>query len=666
TVDPSGGILPFSYLWNTGQSTQTNSGLAAGIYTVTVTDSKGCSNAFTATVSEPDQLLAVITGINDPTCNQSNGTASVGVTGGAGGDEYLWSNGQTTSSVSGLSAGTYTVTVTDDNNCTSEAQVTLQNVGENSTTPVAASICQGSSYTLPDGSLVSAQGVYNTNLISSTGCDSLIVTTLTVNAVITVQVSASICPGDSYMLPDGTLVSDAAVYNTLLVSSGNCDSLVVTTLSLNPVYSNNVDVAICSGSTYTFPDGTVSGVAGTHTSSLLTAAGCDSVIITTLTVNPATGSVTDAQICSGTSYSLPDGQLVSQPGTYTTTLSTSLGCDSVVTTHLSIIVISTPTVTASGPLAFCPGESVVLTSSVAANYQWLKNGVVIPGATAQSYTANKSGNYKVRVSTPCGDVLSGAKVVTKYGVPAVTVSPSGTVSICLYDNLLISASVSGSNPVTYQWYRNNVLIVGATNPTYVATSNGRYKVMVTNSQTGCTTISPVTKVEKQNFTATLTHDLPLISCGPDITFTITTNAGAGSTFQWKRNGVILQGVTGSTLITKAPGTYKVIVTSASGCTRISNAFTVVDCYDNTRTASNYKVFPNPSNGIVQIEKTDGITGDLIVELSDISGRIVQTLNHKSIDVNSRLQFDTSNLPKGIYSLRIIENGQVNSLKVLVE
>lgn len=194
TVDPTGGILPFTYLWNTGQMTQTNSGLSAGTYTVTVTDSKGCSNNFTGTVSEPDQLLALVTGFSEPTCNQSNGTASVGVSGGAGGNEIVWSTGQTSSSVSGLSAGTYTVTVTDDNNCTSEAQVTLQNMGNNSNTPVTASICQGSSYTLPDGNVVSAPGIYNTMLTSSTGCDSMIVTTLTVNSAITEQVSASICP----------------------------------------------------------------------------------------------------------------------------------------------------------------------------------------------------------------------------------------------------------------------------------------------------------------------------------------------------------------------------------------------------------------------------------------------------------------------------------------
>lgn len=666
TVDPTGGILPFTYLWNTGQMTQTNSGLSAGTYTVTVTDSKGCSNNFTGTVSEPDQLLALITGFNEPTCNQSNGTASVGVSGGAGGNEIVWSSGQTTSSVSGLSAGTYTVTVTDDNNCTSEAQVTLQNMGNNSNTPVTASICQGSSYTLPDGNVVSDQGVYNTMLTSSTGCDSVIVTTLTVNSAITEQVSASICPGDSYMLPDGALVSNAGIYNTTLVSSGNCDSIIVTTLSLNSVYNLNFDVAICSGSLYTFPDGSVSGVAGSHTSYLTTVAGCDSIIITTLSVNPAIGSVANAEICPGSTYLLPDGQSVSLAGTYTTTLSTSLGCDSVITTHISLKTITTPTVTASGALAFCPGGSVILTSSTAANYQWLKNGVVISGATAQSYTANKSGNYKVRVSTSCGDVISGPKIVTKYGVPAVSVSPSGNVSICLYDSVLISATVAGSNPVTYQWYRNNVLIAGATTDSYYVNSNGRYKVMVTNSQTGCSTISSVTKVEKESFSATLTHDYPLVTCGPNITFTISTNAGLGTTFQWKRNNIVLQGVTGATLLTKAPGTYKAIVTSASGCTRISNAFTVVDCTDDLRMANTYKVFPNPSNGIVQIEKTDGIMGDMVAELTDLSGRVLQTINYKSAQSNSQMQFDTSGLPGGVYYLRIIEKGKVNALKIVVE
>ena len=99
---------------------------------------------------------------------------------------------------------------------------------------------------------------------------------------------------------------------------------------------------------------------------------------------------------------LPNGQAVSQPGVYTSNLTTTAGCDSVVTTTLSFISVSVPVITAQGSTTFCAGGSVTLNSSAQANYQWLRNNVPINGATSQSYVANKSGNYKMQITTACG------------------------------------------------------------------------------------------------------------------------------------------------------------------------------------------------------------------------------------------------------------------------
>ncbi|RDI14638.1 SprB-like repeat protein, partial [Flavobacterium sp. AG291] len=122
TVTATGGTGSYSYSWNTTpvQTTATASNLTAGNYTATVTDANGCTATQSFTITEPVSALALTpnTTQTDILCNgQATGSATVAVTGGTGSYTYLWSNGATTNTITGLLAGTYTVDVTDANGC---------------------------------------------------------------------------------------------------------------------------------------------------------------------------------------------------------------------------------------------------------------------------------------------------------------------------------------------------------------------------------------------------------------------------------------------------------------------------------------------------------------------------------------------------------------------
>lgn len=133
TVTPSG-VAPYTILWDTGATTTTLSGVAAGTYTYTVTDNVGCTYTDSATIATNSIAITGTTSTTDATCGNPDGTATVTPTNGAAPYTYSWSNGATTATAIGLAAGSYTVTVTDANGCTGTLNATVVDLGAPSIT----------------------------------------------------------------------------------------------------------------------------------------------------------------------------------------------------------------------------------------------------------------------------------------------------------------------------------------------------------------------------------------------------------------------------------------------------------------------------------------------------------------------------------------------------
>lgn len=115
----TGGVAEYTFSWSNDDSGSMITGLDQGSYTVTVTDNNGCTTSATASIEEPEEIIVDVTTTDQTMVNTNDGTATASVSGGTSGYEYLWSNGSTSESIDNLSPGTYTVTVTDANGCTS-------------------------------------------------------------------------------------------------------------------------------------------------------------------------------------------------------------------------------------------------------------------------------------------------------------------------------------------------------------------------------------------------------------------------------------------------------------------------------------------------------------------------------------------------------------------
>lgn len=364
----------------------------AGTYTDSLVSSLGCDSILITTVTvNPTYAVSIL----DIICQ---------------GDNYILPGGDTA-----FVSGTYLDTLQSVDGCDSVITTTLT-VNPSYSFTLTADLCQGDSLTLPGGSVVTTSGVYTDSLTTNLGCDSIYVTTVTVNPVFNQTVNADICDGDTYTLPGGSQVTVAGTYSDSLLSMNGCDSIIVTTLIVNQTFNIPVTASICSNENYTLPGGTVVTIAGVYNDTLATTSGCDSVIVTTLTIDPTYSIQVDDSICDGSVYVLPGGGTTSMAGVYTDSLTSTTGCDSIIETTLSITVIDTGLTLTNNTLT---------ANQAGASYQWLDcgaGGIPISGATGQSFTPTMDGTYSVTITLGTCSATSACIPVVVIGVGEVDIS----------------------------------------------------------------------------------------------------------------------------------------------------------------------------------------------------------------------------------------------------
>jgi len=221
-----------------------------------------------------------------------------------------------------------------------------------SSSNLIASICFGESYNL-NGVSYNSEGTFVQTIPNSSGCDSTI--TLELQIIETPQrlINASICQGNSYNFY-GTDYSAAGTYQTTVSSAASCDSLITLNLSILPSAVGEINASICAGDSYDF-GGISYNTSGTYTQTLSSAAGCDSVVSLNLIVLNGSTSITNATICEGSSYTF-NGNTFNTAGTYNALLSGSNGCDSTATLVLSL----TQNIETSLNASICSGASYLL------------------------------------------------------------------------------------------------------------------------------------------------------------------------------------------------------------------------------------------------------------------------------------------------------------------
>jgi hypothetical protein len=322
------------------------------------------------------------------------------------------------------------------------------------------------------------------------------------------------------------------------------------TVTVRPTSTGSQNLTVCAGGSVTVGTNTYNA-SGVFTDVLLAANGCDSTVTTNLTVSPAiTGSQT-LTVCAGGSVTVGTNTYTTS-GVYTDVLTAANSCDSTVTTNLTV----SPAITGSQTLTVCAGGSVTVGTN--------------------TYTA------------------------------------SGT-----YNDLYIGGAANGCDST----YVTNLTVLGALDLTTSIVGN-----VITATSTTAT--------------------YQWIDCD---------NANA-----------IIAGETAQSYTATASGNYAVIITEAGTCSDTSACVNVVITSITSNSAQVVSIYPNPSNGLFTLNINNAVSNQVVISILDLQGKVVYSESDKNVSAQYNKQINLTDLAKGIYYVKLNIGSEVQIQKLIVQ
>ncbi|GAA4358894.1 hypothetical protein GCM10023185_24940 [Hymenobacter saemangeumensis] len=596
------------------------SGSTAGTYTVTntIAAANGCAATSASTQLTLNTQPTATLSAGGPTTFCQGSTVALTVSGGSAAATYqFFNNGQpingaTSASYTATTSGSYTAVVTNPGGCTATSNAVAVTVNPQTTATFSYSAtlyCQNSGSTPTPTITGTAGGTFTAtpaglSLSSSTGAINLAASTAGTYAV-TYSVGGP-CPSSSTrnVTVEAAPLAALTANGPTTFCQGSSVVLTATGGAAGATYqflNAGQPISGATSSTYT------ASASGSYSVRITSAGGCVATsTATTVTVNPqttATFSYAAAVFCqnsgatpvptitgtmggsftatpAGLSLNASTGAITlasSTAGTYAVTYSVGGPCPSSTTRNVTVEAAPAAALTASGPLTFCQGGSVVLTATgggSGATYQFLNGGQPIGGATSSSYTATASGAYSVQITSANGCVAtSTASTVTVNPQTTATFSYSAP-RFCQNSGSTPTPTIAGTMGGTFAATPAGLFINPTTGAINLAASTaGAYTV--TYSVGGpCPSSTSVSLTIEAAPAAALTTSGPTTFCQGGSVVLTATGGGAGATYQFLNAGQPISGATSSTYTATTSGSYSVVVTSAGGCVGTSTATSV--------------------------------------------------------------------------------------------
>ena len=471
TVTATGGLTPYTYAWTNGETTITATGLSIADAQVSVSDASGCSVTESFTVSEPSLMSVVIT-VSDASCNgATNGAAEVFATAGNGGYTYLWDTNATTALATGLTVGTYDVSVYDANMCLTVTSATIDQPLSTLAVSVVATSAANCGQNNGSITVTGTGGTPGYGYQWSTGASSATVSSIPGDYSVTITDSNGCDVVDQVSIPG----NDGVTSVTVGVSDVLCNGASTGSMTLTPVGGTSpytffwIDGSTISGATVTY----TGLLAGSYPFNMIDANNCTSTSFGVVDEPTALVLLTDAgtSACEGASdagvsvtgsggeqpyeYSWFDGSTVQSlsglsAGTYGITLTDDNNCVS--EEEITITDPSTLLVFLEETDVTCKGgtdgqiQATAVGGTPNYTYEWSN------GATTSLITGLDDGAYVVTVTDDKGCSVTNNEVLTEPLVNFLVFSEADSVT-CSYDTdgVVRLKSSGGTTPYTYAW-----------------------------------------------------------------------------------------------------------------------------------------------------------------------------------------------------------------------
>ena len=585
TASASGGTPPNSFNWNTGGNAATVSGLSQGLYHVTVTDDNGCITVDSIVIDEPAPTTANINVVQNETCNgASDGSLSV-----AGSfSSYSWSNGQSTQTITGLPAGTYSVTVTDANGCSAigSEQIILEDTippsitTNNSTLSLSATglltISPGDIATITDNCTVTNISVSQNNFsCSDTGTVIVTVTATDNNSNTTSeQISFNIIDDTppTIQVQNATVLLDAQGQGSISladIDNGSSDNCGIASSTLSQTNFTCVNIGI---NTVTL---TVTDVSGNVTAASAQVTVVDTIDRSlTLQINEVSCfggndgfvTVSDTAGIAPYTYNWSSGGSGNSAqgltsGTYFVTAINSNGCETQKSftisepSQLQSVVLTSTGVSCNGGN---DGTATAVAQGGTAPYTFTWSG---SAGTGSMVTGLSQGTYTVTATDDNGCTSTSTVIIDEPTQLTAVISDTTNVSCFGANDGTATVSASGGTPgYSYVWSNNQG------DPTAIGLGSGSFGVTVTDAN-GCNVNVSATITEPAALDASL--NTMHVSCngGSDGTLEAVVSGGTSPySYNWSN------GDTATTTDSLTSGLYLVTISDANGCNTVLSNF----------------------------------------------------------------------------------------------
>lgn len=573
-VNSSSSNGPISYSWSDGSTNEDNTNLSSGNYTLTLTDAAGCTTTLSETVNNTSGTLQIDNMVvNDENCGDGSGAIDLIVSGGSTPFTFSWDNGATTEDLSGLSAGTYTATVTDNNGCSVVQTVSVQNNANNIqwTVQTAPDTC-GANVGIIDITISGGQAPYTFNWNNGATTEDLIgIGAGTYTGIITDDNGCSISTSAITITDNpGTLFADA-LSNDEICGDGTGQIFINPTggdgnysFTWNTGATTQTITGLNEGSyTYTVTDGNGCSYSETiQINNQTNGLSLDNVASTDELCNDDQGAI-DIDVSGASSpytFAWSNGATTEDissldEGTYSCTITDNNGCsvttgNIVISNNAGTLSLDNLDVTDDN----CGNGNGAIDISVSGGatpytFSWSN------GATTEDLIGLSSGNYDVVVTDNNGCSISGQTTVQNLGGNLQVFNSVVADESCSGNDGAIDLTISGgSSPYTFVWSN------GANTEDLSSLIAGTYTVNISDAN-GCQ-ITETYTISNNGASLAISNAIITDEVCNDSDGSIDISISGGSTpysFSWS-NGSIFEDINNL-----SAGTYNLTVTDANGC-----------------------------------------------------------------------------------------------------